>query len=191
MNTRNSLLFVIISLFAWGCASQDAQYVDPNGRNLIVSHDTINIQDWNVAADKLVNSMLMSRRLSQVPHPPAKIKLYRILNKTSNPIDTEYFTGYIYKKLINSGVAQPIRDGEQLSATRRDLAYLGESIDHKSNIMDFELRGMIQENISRASDARQSDFIFQLELIDARTSRVVWIENEIIIKRGTRGTVGF
>ena len=70
MNTR-TLAFaasipLALSIGLAGC--QKAQYVDPKGNDLIVNADRMNIQDWNLLADQVVQSMVNSGVLARLPN---------------------------------------------------------------------------------------------------------------------------
>jgi len=98
------LLSVLISGLAAGCASKTA-YVDPKGSRLITTVDEINIQDFTQAAEDAIQSLLVSGALDRVPNPPAVLVISRIVNNTSQHVDTDMLTKKIRVALNQSGKA--------------------------------------------------------------------------------------
>lgn len=78
--------------------------MEAGGSRSLISTDKINIADWNKAADALVNSMLSSSAFEKLKKP-AILQVSRIINRTSQRIDTDLLTKRITITLNNSGQA--------------------------------------------------------------------------------------
>src|SRR5215469_5115831 len=74
-----------------GCAT-NAHYVQTGDREQIISMNQINIQDYANAANDAVKDLLSSGALDRVPSPPAVLEISRIVNNTSQQIDTDLLT---------------------------------------------------------------------------------------------------
>ena len=104
------LIAAAIPVFISGCAS-DAHYVETGGRQNIVTVRGINIQDYIQAANAAVQDLLQNGALDKVSKPPAVLVLSRIVNNTSQQIDTDLLTQKIRIALLNSGKDVHDHDG--------------------------------------------------------------------------------
>jgi hypothetical protein len=190
------LLCVLLSGFAAGCASKTA-YVDPKGSRLITTVDEINIQDFTQAAEDAIQSLLVSGALDKVPNPPAVLVISRIVNNTSQHVDTDLLIKKIRVALNQSGKALTRTTfavgGEAEDPVAQGLQQERESLENKKVTQapaDFSLSGKIIEDRTRAGNTRQSAFVFQLSLTDSR-GLAVWEGEKQIVKQGKRPSVGF
>jgi penicillin-binding protein activator len=192
------LLAAALALFT-GCARKTA-YVDPASSNLIVTTDTINIQDFSQAADamtaSLINKLINTGQLrSGVPGEPALLAISRIQNNTGQQFDTDLLVRKIRVNLLDTGKVQTsttIAYGgpeDPLAAEQqRAQEFFG---DQKHNrLPDYTLSGKILEDRARAGRTRQTSYIFQLAL-SSRAGIAVWEEERTIVKQGARPSVGF
>jgi hypothetical protein len=190
-----SLALVSGAAFISGCAS-DAHYVETGGRENIVNVGRINIQDYIQAADTLVQDLKGSGVLTKVANPPAVLAISRIVNNTSQQLDTDILIKKIRVSLSNGGQA--------LTTTTMGIGGhaedpLAKSISDETAFMndqkttrlpDFSLSGKIIETTARAGSTRQSTYSFQLSLTD-KSGLAVWEGEKEITKQGARSSVGF
>lgn len=186
------------ALLLSGCGS-NAVYVDSGGPETVVSLDSINIQDWSRAADEMVQSLLNSGVLEQAPRQPAVLAISRIINNTTQVVDTDMLTGKIRADLNRTGkvltsttVGLGGRAQDPLAREAQELARFSSGDRTPTNDMpDYTLSGKIMEDQVRAGRTRQTTYIFQLALTDVRRGLAVWEDERQITKQGTRPSVGW
>jgi hypothetical protein len=199
---KRSLTFAAASalaLLATGCATKnDAKYVDSQGPATIVSLDSINIQDWNNAADKLVSSLLASNALDRAPELPAVMAVSRIRNNTQQQVDTDSLTKKIRIALNQTGKVVTTTtlgpDGKQEDAMAADVGAMqafmaGEK--QKTTLPYYTLSGKLLEDRVKSGNTRQVTYTFQLSLTTVKDGLAVWEGEEQITKQGQRSSVGW
>ena len=171
-----------------GCAT-DAHYVQTGDREQIVSLNQINIQDYANAANDAIKDLLQSGALDRVANPPALIELSRIVNNTSQQVDTDLLTKKISIALLQSGKATTKSVDRKATGYQQETEFMN---DQKATRMpDFTLSGKIIETVDRAGSTRRTTYSFQLSLNDTKQGIQVWEGEKEIGKQGTRATVGF
>ena len=188
-----------LALFTTGCATKnDAKYVDSQGPATIVSLDSINIQDWNTAADKLVSSLLASNVLDRAPELPAVMAVSRIRNNTQQQVDTDSLTKKIRVALNQTGKVVTTTtlgaSGTQEDAMAADVGAMqafmaGEK--QKTTLPYYTLSGKLLEDRVKSGSTRQITFTFQLSLTTVKDGIAVWEGEEQITKQGQRSSVGW
>jgi hypothetical protein len=178
-------LVTIVAAVA-GCSSPNAHYIQTGGQESVVTVGQINIQDFITAANAATADLLGSGALDRVAHPPAILAISRIVNNTSQQIDTDLLVKKIRVALLQSGKA--------VTTTTYGLGGpedpLAAQTPGSSPLPDFTLSGKIIETFVRAGDIRQATYSFQLSLTDRR-GLAVWEGEKEITKQGARSTVGF
>jgi len=189
----------LLALLLGGCATQTA-YVNPEGPEMIVSIDRINIQDFSNAADTLVNSLMddvidQDKLVSSVRNEPALLAISRIKNNTGRQIDTDLLVKRIRIALLRTGKIQttttmnlggpedPLAaDNQKAKEFFKDQAY--------SRLPDYTLSGKIIEERARDGNLRQTSFVFQLSL-SSSSGIAIWEDQKVITKQGKRSSVSF
>lgn len=197
----NKLLFITGAVAALGFISgcgTPATYTDPtNTKTAVVSLNKINVQDWENAADQMIQSLLASQVLDKAPVQPAILAMDRIVNKTSDAnLDTDMLEKKIRIALNRSGKCQTTttygaKAESQIAKDTQDrAAFLGGNgpVDRSPN---YTLSGKIIEDIARDGSTRQVTYVFQLSLTDPRLGTAVWEDEKKIQKTGTRAAVGW
>ena len=187
MTIKTGISLVSIAAILTGCAGTNAHYIQTGGNQSVVSVNEINIQDFISAANSATGDLLASGVLDRVQRPPAVLAMSRIVNNTSQQIDTDLLVKKIRVALLQSGKA--------ITTTTFGLGGpedpLAPSIQRQpTQVPDFTLSGKIIETTARAGDTRQATYSFQLSLTDQR-GLAVWESDKDITKQGTRSTVGF
>lgn len=179
-----------------GC-TRPAQYVDPKGGRVMVTLDQINIQDFSMAAENAITELLGSGVLDKVPTPPAVMVVSRVINSTSQQVDTDLLTKKIRVALNKSGKALTMTTrgpggtaedelAKEIAQEWRDLG-----LEPKpTRPPDFSLSGKIIETYTRSGNYRQAAYTFQLSLTDRR-GLAVWEGEKEVVKQGRRSSVGF
>ena len=196
---RTLAICSLASLVALSACGTPATYKDSRGNDLVVSLDQPNVQDFNQAADKLVQSMLVSGVLERAPRKPAVMGISRIVNDTSSQFDTDQLTKKIRVSLLNTGKIE-VTNTIGLGGTPEDPMAKGvqDMKDFESgnsnkmpDLPDYTLTAKILENRANAGNTRQVSYIFQMSLTDTRSGRGVWEGEETVTKQGTKNTIGF
>lgn len=177
-----------VTLLDAGCGT-DAHYVQTGDRESVVSLGQINIQDYANAANAAVNDMLQSGALDKSPKPPALIELSRIINSTSQQVDTDLLTKKISIALLQSGKAVTKTVDDKASGYQQESQFMSDQ--KTTRIPDFTLSGKIIETVDRAGSTRRTTYSFQMSLNDTRQGVQVWEGEKEIGKQGTRSAVGF
>ncbi len=182
-------------IFLGGCATH-TRYVEPTGPRTIVTTD-INIQDFSYAAEDMVKSLLISGALDNSPQQPAILAISRIVNNTTQQIDTDMLTKKVRVALNQSGkvlttttmgvggiaedpLAQGIQQEKEFYADKKE----------SQRLPDYSLSGKIIEKRDRQDNVKQVTYIFQLSLTDGN-GLAVWEEEKQITKQGKRGVLGW
>lgn len=183
------VLIPLVSIVAAvaGCSSPNAHYIQTGGQESVVNVGQINIQDFMSAADAATGDLLASGVLNRVQPPPAVLAISRIVNNTSQQLDTDLLVKRIRVALLHSGKAVTtttygVGGPEDPLAAQMQ----GES----SRAPDFTLSGKIIETYARAGNIRQATYSFQLSLTDHQ-GLAVWESDKDITKQGARSSVGF
>jgi uncharacterized protein (TIGR02722 family) len=182
------LVAAALPVFMTGCAT-DAHYVQTGDKEQIVSLNQINIQDYATAANDAIKDLLQSGALDRVANPPAVLELSRIINNTSQQVDTDLLTKKISIALLQSGKAVTTSVDSKAAGYSQETAFMN---DQKSTrLPDFTLSGKIIETVDRAGSTHRTTYSFQLSLNDTKAGIQVWEGEKEIGKQGTRASVGF
>ena len=176
---------VLLALFAglqMGC-QQNARVVTDD-RDLIVSVDQLDVQDWTNAADQCLQQLYASDVLSSAPTTPARVEVTRIVNDTTQRIDTDLLTQKLKISLRQSGKVVFASTDSRSSevADYRDF----KAGEDRPRLPDYVINGKIIEVRSTAGKLRQSSFVFQLNLVDTRQDIDAWSGEADVTKQGTR-----
>jgi uncharacterized protein (TIGR02722 family) len=196
---RSILLPSLLSTALLAACGTPATYKDSQGTDLVVSLDQPNVQDFNQAADKLVQGMMISGVLDRAPRKPALMGISRIVNDTSSQFDTDQLTKKIRIALLNTGKIEVTNtiglDGKPEDPMAKGVQDMKDFESGRSNktpdLPDYTLTAKILENRTSAGNVKQVSYIFQLSLTDTRSGRGVWEGEETITKQGTKSAVGF
>ena len=165
-----------------GC-SQPARVVTDD-RDKIVSVDQLDVQDWENAADQVVQQLLASGILSNAPATPARVEVTRVVNDTTERVDTDLLTQKVKIALQQSGKVA-------FASTDRRSTEVADYRDFKAGndaprLPDFVLNGKILEIRASAGSVKQSSFVFQLNMVDTRQDIDAWSGEAEVTKKGTK-----
>ena len=196
---KSNLCLVVLTVSALsvfgGCATH-TQYVETSGPRTIVTTD-INIQDFAYAAEDMIKSLLASGALDKTQVQPAMLAISRMVNNTTQQIDTDMLIKKIRIALNQSGKA--------LTTTTMGIGGMAEDplaqgiqqekefyTDKKEpqRLPDFTLSGKIIENRARQDDVRQVSYSFQLSLTN-NEGLAIWEDEKEISKQSKKGVIGW
>jgi len=195
----SSLAATSVLLTAAGC--QKASYVDPKGNDLIVNADRMNVQDWGLLADQVIQSMLTSGVLERIPNQPAGVLLSPVVNTTTQQFDTDGISKKIRIGLLNSGRCEVItaagpggRAEDKIAQEAKLVKDFQSGKDNQvdmNTVPDVTLTAKLLEDRARSGSTRQVVYILQMSLTNTATGRAVWEGEAQIAKQGQRSSVGF
>ncbi|MEY4118352.1 MAG: hypothetical protein RLZZ116_1680 [Planctomycetota bacterium] len=182
-------------------ACNKAQYVDPKGKDLVVNVDRMNIQDWSMLSDQVVQSMVSSGVLSRLPNQPAGMLLNPCVNTTTQQFDTDAIIKKIRIALMNTGRVEVIMADDMFGGAedriareaqrRKDKAAGVDTDASNKNVPDVTVTAKLLEDRARAGSTRQVAYILQMTLTNTTTGRAVWEGEAQVVKQGERSSVGF
>ena len=154
-------------------------------------------QDLVAVSDKMARGILEAKPIAGATTPP-RIVLDPVINETRFPINKNIFLDRIRGQLIAKA------QGKAVFLARERMAVLEKERELKQNgaltsttdpkIQEFKgadyfLTGKLS-GLSSSAKGGVSDYIlYSFQLIDARTSEIVWEGSEEIKKQGTRDAV--
>ncbi|GIX50158.1 MAG: penicillin-binding protein activator LpoB [Limisphaera sp.] len=191
---------VLVGVLVWtGCASSGVK--NPSGVPVtrlnpdeqgFVAGTGIESQDLVAVADKMARSILAIPQIAQAPRPPVVV-LDPVENKTRFPINKDIFLTRIRAQLNSRAAGKVIflaRDRMATLERERNLKREGALTSASDpNLQEFQgadyfLTGTL-EGLSTRTRAGTSDYIlYSFQLIDARTSAIVWEDMAEVKKQG-------
>ncbi|MBQ7331707.1 MAG: hypothetical protein IJW39_00490 [Opitutales bacterium] len=176
-----------VAVFA-GCATP-AHYIDPDGQETVVSLNAVDIQDFTMASNALVEQMLARDAFSGTKKP--RIALSLVKNDTTQNFDVSLLTDKVQQRILESGkatVSMSMSTERNQDVVRREMAGMGAT---ETVLPDLTLIGKIAEVQARASSTKQVSYVFSLRLADARTGDVIWMGEKTLTKQGEKNAVGW
>jgi penicillin-binding protein activator len=196
----SSLLAAAAVTFAVGCATPQATYVESSGNRTITNVGQINIQDWNRAAETMINSMIAKwvapgKLTGTGPDGRTVIAISYIRNNTSQQIDTDLLVKKIRTALLDTGkvvtdIAGGLGPSEDPLAAESKAKQQFLSSDKLRKGVDYTLSGKIIENLVKQGSLRESTYVFQLSLATP-DGLAVWEGEETIVKQGKKSATGW
>ena len=185
-------------VLAVGCSTK-ARYVDPAGPRTLVTVGDINIQDYAAAADTMINSLITSvinaGRLQSSPGQPAILGISRIVNNTSQHVDTDLLTKKIRVALNKTGRVVTTTTyglgGQGEDPLAQQILKEREQAENKplTRLPDYSLSGKLIEQRVRVGNQMQASYVFQMTLT-SQDGLAVWEEEKTITKQGRRSAIG-
>ena len=177
-----TLLFSITAALAAaavsGCSSDAARRIEAGGPRSLVSVNKINMADWNEAAASLVNDMLSSGCLDSFKPKPVKMAVDRIVNRTSQAIETDLLSRQITIALNNSGNVRVVSSDAYSREQEKYEAFVN---DKKVSLPKLVMTGKIIEDRESVDGVREVTYIFMLSLSSG--GEVVWESQKQIAKQ--------
>jgi len=200
MKAKILYLIVMVCILAAGCAQETKMIDTRNDEGKAVM--ALDYRDFDMAASKMVQSMLGSGALKKPDGGRYVVATGRIINDTTQRIDTDQLMVKIETEILNSGQAvmtSAIGSGsdELLHETRelRDSEEFDPNTVAKRQTLiapELTISGKIfQRNISYDRNTQQIEYYFQLKLSDVKSGLRFWQEETLIGKRGSNRSVSW
>jgi PBP1b-binding outer membrane lipoprotein LpoB len=189
---------VLVAIFA-GCASSGVR--NPSGIGVtemradekgFVAGTGVESQDLVAVTDKMARSILDTPQVRNAHSPPVVV-LDPVMNETRFPINKDMFLTRI-QVLLNSKCEKKVqflaRDRLAALERERDLKRSGQVTSSSDpNVVEFKggdflLTGKLQSLTTRNSRGISDYVLYSFELVDARTSAIVWQDFAEIKKQG-------
>lgn len=203
MNIIHRFLFLSCAAtgatFFGGCASQGVQ--NPSGVPVtqmnpdeqgFVAGTGVESQDLVTVTDKMARSILSTPAIASAATPP-RIVIDPVENATRFPINKDLFSDRIRIMLDSRAAGRVVflaRDRMKTLERERELKQTGQvTSSYDPNPVafkgaDYFLTGKL-EGLTTKTSAGTSDYIlYSFQLIDARTSEIVWEDSAEIKKQG-------
>jgi len=182
-----------------GCASSGVK--NPSGTGVtrmnadeagFVGGTGIESQDLVAVADKMSRSILGIPQIANAPTPPIVV-LDPVENKTRFPINKDIFLTRIRTQLNSKSAGKVTflaRDRmaalEKERNLKREGAVTASSDPTKQEFLgaNYFLTGSLEGLSTRTSKGTSDYILYAFQLIDARTSAIVWEDNAEIKKQG-------
>jgi len=189
---------VLVAIFT-GCASSGVK--NPSGIGVtemradekgFVAGTGVESQDLVAVTDKMARSILDTPQVRNAHSPPVVV-LDPVMNETRFPINKDMFLTRI-QVLLNSKCEKKVqflaRDRLAALERERDLKRSGQVTSSSDPSVvefkggDFLLTGKLQSLTTRNSRGISDYVLYSFELVDARTSAIVWQDYAEIKKQG-------
>ena len=199
-NTLTSLCSAVaLTALITGCASSGVK--NPSGVPVthlnadeqgFVAGTGVESQDLVAVTDKMARSILGIQQIANAPKPPTVV-LDPVVNNTRFPINKEIFLTRIRTELNKKSLGKVVflaRDRMAALDKERNLKRTGD-VTASANPQtqeflgaDYFLTGSL-EGMSTRTAAGTSDYVlYDFQLIDARTSAIVWEDSAEMKKQG-------
>lgn len=202
LNTSRFMLFagaVGAATFLAGCASQGVQ--NPTGVPVtemradergFVAGTGVESQDLVAVTDKMARSILAIPEISRAQTPP-RIVLDPVVNDTRFPLNKDIFNDRIRIELNKNSLGKVrflARDRMKTLERERELKQNGQvTASADPNVTEFRgadyfLTGKLSGMTTKTSAGTSDYVLYSFQLIDARTSEIVWEDSAEIKKQG-------
>ena len=189
----------VLGVMLAGCASSGVK--NPSGIGVtemradekgFVAGTGVESQDLVAVTDKMARSILDTPQVRNAHSPPVVV-LDPVMNETRFPINKDMFLTRI-QVLLNSKCEKKVqflaRDRLAALERERDLKRSGQVTSSSDpNVVEFKggdflLTGKLQSLTTRNSRGISDYVLYSFELVDARTSAIVWQDFAEIKKQG-------
>jgi PBP1b-binding outer membrane lipoprotein LpoB len=196
---RGLSLVTVTFIVGAGCASTGVK--NPSGKDVTVMRADesgyvagtgIESQDLVAVTDKIARNILDVPEIKTAQTPP-RIVVDPVINETRFPINKDMFLNRIQTELISKAGSKVRFLARERMATlerERELKRTGQvtaATDPKVNEFkgaDYFLTGKLQGLTTRTSKGTSDYILYTFELIDARTSEIVFKDSMEVKKQG-------
>jgi len=196
----NKLFMSLVGVSILCACGTPARKINSGGTELITTVGQVDIQDFNEAATKLVQSMTTSGVFAEYSSKnKAVLGISRIINDTTDQFDTDLLIKDIRVALLKSGKVT-VSNTVGLGGKAEDpMAKSAKEMEEFKNGKGTEMPAMpkftltckILEVRASAGNTKQSSFVFQMSLTDITTGNSKWEGEQSVTKQGSKPAIGF
>jgi penicillin-binding protein activator len=202
---KTSVCFPLLSafaagaLFTAGCVSEGVQNpsgvpvteMKPDERGFVAGTG-VESQDLVAVTDKMARSILAVPQIARAQTTP-RIVIDPVKNETRFPINKDLFTDRIRIQLNTKATGRVsflARDRMQALERERAMKQSGQvTASSDPNVVEFKgadffLTGKLEGLTTRTSQGTSDYILYSFQLIDARTSDIIWEDSAEIKKQG-------
>ncbi len=191
---KKRLLLVLAVIPFVSCTSNKVVYVNPSTPKTQPASLSLEYQDFKAAATALVNDLLNSPALNAPNGKKYVVAISRIINDTTQDIDTDQLLRDVRIALLKSGkaiITTYIQAGGPEDPMTGEIRKLrsNEEINqstlpgkHQIIAPDLSLSGKIIQKVYYIGDKKRVDYYFILTLTDVKTGLSVWEGEKVISK---------
>src|SRR4051812_24171294 len=190
----------LAAVFLGGCATSGGVQnpsgvpvteMKPDERGFVAGTG-VESQDLVAVTDKMARSILSVPQIARAQTPP-RIVIDPVKNDTRFPINKDIFTDRIRIQLNSKATGRVLflaRDRMPALERERALKQSGQvTASADPNVVefrgaDFFLTGKLQGQTSRTAQGTSDYVLYSFQLIDARTSDIVWEDSAEVKKQG-------
>jgi hypothetical protein len=192
------LLPITLGLLATACNTPVTSY--GNAQKTETVNADFGSTDLQMIAETMVNSLLSADRLERDPAEPNKpptVAVARVVNNTSEHIDTSSITDKIRTSLIKSGKVRFIAMDAQadLMAQYKHQAVMADSATAKAAGHQvgakYILKGDLTSIVKNEGRTKDVYYKFTLNLVDVETAVIEWADEKEIRKDQVRKLIAF
>jgi PBP1b-binding outer membrane lipoprotein LpoB len=147
----------------------------------------LNNEDLTDISHKMALSLLESGTLDEAPQKPAVITIGRVVNKTSQRLDTDWFARRFCTILLKSGKATCAATGWIEAPSN------GERSRSRAEAMmnaNWRLSGEISESLAKPGRTTSRTYFVNLTLTDVKANVIVWSDDKEITKAAENSPIG-
>jgi len=197
-----ALIAVSTGILMTGCGSNPSRFNAQSNRG-ITTTDDINFKDWQITAEKTVNSMLKSGALRRADGRKNIVMISTVKNLTTQHVNTQILTHKIRQSILRSGLALTTTavsaTGAEDKASKQVRQLEDDDMFNQSTVQksgtaiapDMSLAGEIVQEKTKQGRTKQSYFFFHMTLTDLRTGLAVWEDNVEIVKQSKKALIGW
>jgi uncharacterized protein (TIGR02722 family) len=199
MNAQlKAILPLTLALIATACNTPVTSY--GNAQRTETVNADFGSTDLQMIAETMVTSLLQTDRIERDPAEPAKpplVAVARIVNNTSEHIDTTSITDKIRTSLIKSGKVRFIAMDAQadLMAQYKHQAVMADSSTAKAAGRQagakYILKGDITSIVKNEGRTKDVYYKFTLNLVDVESAVIAWADEKEIRKDSVRKLIAF
>ena len=200
LNNRKSLATLLAVGLVSGCASTSG-VKNPSGTPVtemrpdergFVAGTGIESQDIVVVTDKMAKSILGTPQIANAQNPPCVV-LDPVDNQTRFPINKDIFLTRIRAELNSKARGKVVflaRDRMAALEKERQMKQAGQvTASADPNVVEFKgadffLTGTLSGATTRTSAGTSDYILYSFQLVDARTSAIIWEDSAEIKKQG-------
>ncbi len=198
-----SLCGLFIALIILTGCNPSTRRIDASSNEGLVTVDDVNFKDWQIAAEKGINSLLASGVLNRTDSRKTIIMVSTVKNSTSQHIDTRILTDKIRQALLRSGKALTTtavggngpddKASKQVRRLEDDDMFNQDTVQKAGTAIapDMSLSGEIVQQQAELGRVRESYFFFHMALTDLTTGLAMWEENVEIAKQAKKPVFGW
>jgi len=185
-----------------GCGSMPTR-IDTQSNRGLTTTDEINFKDWQMTAEKAVNSMLKSGVLKTDDGHKNIIMISTVKNSTTQHINTKILTSKIRRAVLRSGDALTTtaaggrgpedKANRQVRQLASDKMFNQNLVQKQGTLLPptMSLAGEIIQEKTRQGRSKESYFFFHLTLTDLKTGLAVWEDSFDFAKQSKKSFVGW